>query len=138
MYYEIMMIISPDLGADEFEKVTARFTGNVTKNLGEVIRIDDLGIKTMAYKIQKRSRGHYLLAYIGGPGTMLSEIERTLKIDENIVRFIIIKLPEDVQREDLEKTLVEEEAVPMEESAPEEQASEVTDTPAEEVVHGEN
>ncbi|MEN6475511.1 MAG: 30S ribosomal protein S6 [Syntrophaceae bacterium] len=137
MYYELMMIINPDLGADEIEKVTARFAGNVTKNLGEVIRIDDLGIKNMAYKIQKRSRGHYLLAYIGGPGPMLSEIERTLKIDENIVRFIIIKLPDDVKREDLEKAKVEEETAAKEESAPEAQTPQVTETPAEEVDHGE-
>jgi len=133
-----MMIINPDLGADEFEKVTARFAGNVTKNQGEVIRIDDLGIKSMAYKIQRRSKGHNLLAYIGGPGAMLSEIERTLKIDENIVRFIIIKLPEDVKREDLEKAKVEEEAQAKEESAPEAQATQVTDTAAEEVDHGDN
>ena len=68
---------------------------------------------------------------------MLSEIERTLKIDENIVRFIIIKLSEDVKREDLEKAKVEEEAQVKEETAPEAQTPQVTETPAEEVDHGE-
>ncbi len=65
-----------------------------------------MGIKTMAYKIEKKSKGHYFLSYLEGPGKMLSEIERTLRIDENVLRFIIIKLGEHVKREDLEKAVV--------------------------------
>lgn len=110
MLYEVMMILNPDLGDDGIEKVTSRYQGNVTKNGGEIIRIDDLGLKTMAYKIQKRSKGRYLLSYLDGPGPMLSELERTLKIDENVIRFLIIKLDEDVKREDLEKTAEEPKA----------------------------
>lgn len=110
MFYEVMMILNPDLGADEIEKVAARYQGNVTKNGGEIIRIDDLGVKTLAYKIQKRSKGRYLLSYLDGPGPMLAEIERTLKIDENVIRFLIIKLDEEVKREDLEKPVAEEKA----------------------------
>lgn len=137
MFYELMMILNPDLGADEIEKVTARFSGNVTKNQGEIIRIDDLGIKTMAYKIQKRSRGHYLLAFIGGPGPMLSELERTIKIDENILRFIIIKLPEDVKREDLEKVKVEESPEIKEEAVAVAEPPKETQASTEEVDNGE-
>lgn len=137
MFYELMMILNPDLGADDTEKVTSRFTGNVTKNGGEIIRIDDLGIKTLAYKIQKRSKGRYILAYFGGPGPMLAELERTLKIDENIVRFIIIKLAEDVKREDLEKVVVPEQPEAASETAPEAPAENKTEMSAGEISHGE-
>ena len=106
MFYELMKIVNPDLGEDAVEKVITRFTNNVKKNDGEVIRIEDMGIKTLAYKIEKRSKGHYFLSYLEGPGTMLSEIERTLGIDENVLRFIIIQLDEHVKREDLEKAIV--------------------------------
>jgi len=106
MFYELMKIVNPELREDELEKVIGRFEKNVKKNGGEIIRIDDLGIKTMAYKIQKKSRGHYFLSYLTGPGEMFSEIERTLGNDENVIRFIIIKLDESVKREDLEKAVV--------------------------------
>jgi small subunit ribosomal protein S6 len=106
MFYELMKIVNPDLGEDAVEKVITRFTNNVKKNDGEVIRIEDMGIKTLAYKIEKKSKGHYFLSYLEGPGKMLSEIERTLGIDENVLRFIVIKLDEHVKREDLEKAVV--------------------------------
>lgn len=106
MFYELMKIVNPDLGEEAVEKVITRFTNNVKKNDGEVIRIEDMGIKTLAYKIEKKSKGHYFLSYLEGPGKMLSEIERTLGIDENVLRFIVIKLDEHVKREDLEKAVV--------------------------------
>jgi small subunit ribosomal protein S6 len=106
MFYELMKIVNPDIKEDGIEKVITRFTNNVKKNDGEVIRIEDMGIKTLAYKIEKKSKGHYFLSYLEGPGNMLSEIERTLGIDENVLRFIIIKLDEHVKREDLEKAVV--------------------------------
>jgi small subunit ribosomal protein S6 len=106
MFYELMKIVNPELREDAVEKVITRFTNNVNKNDGEVIRIEDMGIKTMAYKIEKKSKGHYFLSYLEGPGKMLSEIERTLRIDENVLRFMIIKLDDHVKREDLEKAVV--------------------------------
>jgi small subunit ribosomal protein S6 len=106
MFYELMKIVNPELREDAVEKVITRFTNNVKKNDGEIIRIEDMGIKTMAYKIEKKSKGHYFLSYLEGPGKMLSELERTLRIDENVLRFMIIKLDEHVKREDLEKAVV--------------------------------
>lgn len=106
MFYELMKIVNPELKEDAVEKVITRFTNNVKKNDGEIIRIEDMGIKTMAYKIEKKSKGHYFLSYLEGPGKMLFELERTLRIDENVLRFMIIKLDEHVKREDLEKAVV--------------------------------
>ncbi len=106
MFYELMKIVNPELREDAVEKVITRFKNNVKKNDGEIIRIEDMGIKTMAYKIEKNSKGHYFLSYLEGPGKMLSELERTLRIDENVLRFMIIKLDDHVKREDLEKAVV--------------------------------
>jgi small subunit ribosomal protein S6 len=113
MFYELMKIVNPELREDAVEKVITRFTNNVKKNDGEIIRIEDMGIKTMAYKIEKKSKGHYFLSYLEGPGKMLSEIERTLRIDENVLRFMIIKLDEHVKREDLEKAVVAPAPAPL-------------------------
>ncbi|HNY64507.1 MAG TPA: 30S ribosomal protein S6 [Deltaproteobacteria bacterium] len=99
--YEIMFIQNPDIGEEEQQKLITRVTSTVAKNGGEVVRLDDQGIRSMAYKIEKHSRGRYFLGYLEGPGSMIPEIERNLRIDENVMRFVIIKLDRHVTREDL-------------------------------------
>jgi small subunit ribosomal protein S6 len=99
--YEIMFIQNPDIGEEDQQKLLSRFTTTVSKNGGEIIRLDDQGIRSMAYKIEKHHRGRYFLGYLDGPGSMISEIERNLRIDENIIRFVLIKLDRHVKREDL-------------------------------------
>lgn len=99
--YEIMFIQNPDIGEEDQQKLLSRFTSVVTKNGGDVIRLDDQGTRSMAYKIEKHSRGRYFLGYLEGPGAMVSEIERNLRIDENIMRFVLIKLDRHAKREDL-------------------------------------
>ncbi len=100
--YEIMFILNPDMGEEEREKFISRLNGIITKNKGEVIRLNDLGIKSMTYKIKKKSRGQYVLMYLEGPGAMVAEIERMLRIDENVIRFVVVKLDRQVTRQDLE------------------------------------
>jgi small subunit ribosomal protein S6 len=100
--YEIMLIMNPDIVDDEREKLITRFKNTIGKNKGEVIRIDDMGLKSLSYKIQKKLRGHYFLVYLEGPGAMVSEVERFFKLDENIVRFVIVKLEKSITRQGLE------------------------------------
>ena len=110
-YYEIMFILNPDLGEVESEKTLSRYKAVIEKNKGSIIRIDDMGLKTMAYKISRKSKGRYFLCYLEGPSEMTFEVERFLKIDENILRFVIIRLEEGTKREDLERKV---EAKPIE------------------------
>ncbi|HNQ85425.1 MAG TPA: 30S ribosomal protein S6 [Deltaproteobacteria bacterium] len=111
--YEIMFILNPDMGEEEREKLLTRLKGTISKNKGEIIRFDDLGFKGFTYKIKKKSRGQYFLVYLDGPGAMVAEIERFLRIDENVIRFVVVKLDKHVTREDLEpKAEVEPETTP--------------------------
>lgn len=121
--YEIMFIQNPDIGEEEQQKLLSRVTTAVTKNGGEVIRLDDQGIRSMAYKIEKHSRGRYFLGYLDGPGSMVSEIERNLRIDENVMRFVLIRLDRHVTREELmPKQAAEPEVQPEPEVKPEPEA----------------
>jgi small subunit ribosomal protein S6 len=121
--YEIMFIQNPDIGEEDQQKLLTRFTSTVNKNGGDIIRIDDQGIRSMAYKIEKYHRGRYFLVYLEGPGSMIPEIERNLRIDENVIRFVVIKLDRHVTREDLlPKPAPEPEAKPEPEAMPEAEA----------------
>ena len=121
-FYEMMFIQNPDLGEEDQEKLLTRLKNTIGKNGGGIIRIDDMGIRGLAYKIQKKPRGHYFLTYLEGPGSMIPEIERFLRIDENILRFVIVKLDRHTSRADLEPK-VEEKT----ESSPEKQQEEVAE-----------
>ncbi|HPW68984.1 MAG: 30S ribosomal protein S6 [Desulfomonilia bacterium] len=131
--YEIMFIQNPDLGEEDHEKLFTRFRNTVSKNRGEIINTQDQGIRSLAFKIQKRSRGRYFLVHLEGPGSMISELERLMRLDENIMRFVTIKLDSHVTREDLmpkaapeAAPAVETEAAP--EAAPAAEAQEAVET----------
>ncbi len=99
--YEVMFIQNPDIGEEDQSKLLTRFTTTISKNGGEIIKMDDQGIRSLAYKIQKYSRGRYFLGYLEGPGSMVHEVERFLRLDENVIRFVVIKLDRHVTKEDL-------------------------------------
>jgi small subunit ribosomal protein S6 len=100
--YEIMFIINPDIGDDETAKVITRLKNTLGKFKGDLIRLDDMGLKSLSYKIEKKSRGHYFIAYVEGPGSLVAEVERIFRLDENTLRFVIVKLEKNVSRQDLE------------------------------------
>lgn len=125
-FYEMMYIQNPDLGEEDQEKLLTRLKNTIGKNGGEIIRIDDMGVRGLSYKIQKKPRGHYFLSYLEGPGSMIPEIERFLRIDENILRFVIVKLDKHTNRADLEPK-----TEPQAEKVPETQQEEVAEQDAE-------
>ncbi len=100
--YEIMFILNPDIGEDEREKLTTRLKSTISKNKGDIIRFDDMGFKSLTYKIKKKSRAQFFLINLEGPGSMVAEIERFLRLDENVIRFVVVKLDKHVTRQDLE------------------------------------
>ena len=124
--YEMMYIQNPDLGEEDQEKLLTRLKNTIGKNGGEIIRINDMGVRGLSYKIQKKPRGHYFLSYLEGPGSMIPEIERFLRIDENILRFVIVKLDKHTNRADLEPK-----SEPKAEEVPETQKEEVAEQDAE-------
>jgi small subunit ribosomal protein S6 len=118
--YEIMFVLNPDIGEDEREKATTRLKNTISKNNGDIIRFDDMGFKSFMYKIKKKSRGHFFLINLEGPGTMVAEIERFLRLDENVIRFVVVRLDKHVTRQDLEpKVEPQPEASPAPAPAPE-------------------
>lgn len=111
--YEAVVIIEPDLADDEVKALTERYSDLIKSQDGEVIKIEDWGIKKLAYLVRKRDKGRYILFdFVSGP-TLISELERQFKITENVMKYLTVKLDEDV---DLEAFKAVEKA---EESAPE-------------------
>lgn len=115
--YETVFILRPDILDDERAKVIDRMNDIIQRLEGHLLFQEEWGKRKLAYKIQKNAYGiYYYLRYLGY-NDMVSEIERNLRILEPVIKFMTIKLGEDV---DVEKRKAE--AVNEGSSAPKETA----------------
>lgn len=90
-HYETMFIIKPTLTDEETQAQIELVRSNIEKNGGEIVSVDDMGTRPLAYEIEKNKRGYYYLAYFKAPTASILELERNYRINENIIRFIFIK-----------------------------------------------
>ncbi len=92
--YETLFITKPDLPDESMEKVKQRVTGAVKKNGGLEIAYQDWGKRKMAYQIQKLSKGNYVYIRYLGNGTTVAEIEHQMKVLDDVMRYVTVKLDE--------------------------------------------
>ena len=90
-HYETMFIVKATLTEEEIQAQINTVKENIEKNGGTIASVDDMGIKTLAYEIQKQKRGYYYVIYFTAPTESIKELERNYKVNEEIVRFIFVK-----------------------------------------------
>jgi len=93
--YEVMYIIDPDTAGEKIEKLNEAVGKLIEKEGGSVVRMDDIGMKTLAYPIQKKNEGHYVLFEIEGTGQEILELERRMRVNDMIMRYITVRVDED-------------------------------------------
>ena len=98
--YEVMYIVDPETGADKITKLNDAVGKLIKKEGGEVVRMDDIGIRNLAYPIQKKVTGHYVLFEIDGSGQEIAELERRLRVNDMILRYITVRVDEDRRKAD--------------------------------------
>ena len=98
--YEVMYIINPETAADKIEKLNDAVGKLIEKEGGEVVRMDDIGIRNLAYPIQKKNEGHYVLFEINGSGQEILELERRMRVNDMIMRYITVRVDEDRKKAD--------------------------------------
>ena len=121
-FYETLYIISPDLVEEDYRSVLEKFGNLVEKNKGVVIKVDEWGLKKLAYPVKKSNKGHYvLLQYCGGPD-IIEALKRDFRLDERVLKFQTIKLKDHADPDALKAK--EEEAKPKEEDVSEPETAE--------------
>ncbi|MFM9903791.1 MAG: 30S ribosomal protein S6 [Pyrinomonadaceae bacterium] len=98
--YEVMYIVNPETDADKIEKLNDAVGKLIAKEGGEVIRMDDIGIRNLAYPIQKKNTGHYVLFEIEGSGQEILELERRMRVNDLVLRYITVRVDEDRKKAD--------------------------------------
>jgi len=102
--YEIIFIVRPDINEDTIEKnILSKVKQIVERHHGEFLKIEKWGLRKLAYSIKKFEDGYYILTQIKGDPILIGELERNSQIDENILRFMIIRLKE----KDIKKNIAE-------------------------------
>ena len=116
--YEVMYVIDPALEDSARAELINRFSDLVTKNGGEVDRVDEWGKRRLAYAIQYKTEGYYVLMYIKAPAELPREIERNMQISDSILRYLTVRYEGELpaKREPL-KPYAPREAAPVAEAA---------------------
>ena len=89
--YEVMYVIDAALEDSARAELISRFSDLVVKNGGEVDRVDEWGKRRLAYAIQYKTEGYYVLMYIKAPADLPREIERNMQISDSILRYLTVR-----------------------------------------------
>ncbi|MBE7515842.1 MAG: 30S ribosomal protein S6 [Chloracidobacterium sp.] len=98
--YEVMYIVDPDTPADRIAKLNEAVGKLVEKEGGEVVHMEDIGLRQLAYPIQKKQTGHYVLFEIKGSGQEIAELERRMRVNDMIIRHITVRVDLDRKKAD--------------------------------------
>ena len=91
-FYESVVITRPELTESQVENLTDDLTAIITSENGKVISSENWGLRNLAYKINKNKKGHYFLINIDCDPSAIFEYERQMRINEDIIRFLTIKI----------------------------------------------
>lgn len=97
--YECVVVLDPEVPDDDVRLFSDRFSTVINTGGGEIIKIEDWGLKRLAYLVRKKERGRYILFDFVGVPALIAEMERQLKIAEEVMKFLSVKLDDEVDLE---------------------------------------
>ena len=119
--YETIFILQPELSEDDIKSVTTKAQDVITTYKGDCLRMDDWGIRKLAYPIKKSARGRYYYLRFDGDSALIAELERRLRLDDKVLRYQSVNIT------DLPERIAPEKKVDVAEAVTEET---VEETPA--------
>ncbi len=97
--YECVVILDPEVLDDDIRNFTDKYGQLIKSTGGEVIKIEDWGAKKLAYLVKKKDKGRYILFDFVGLPSLIAEVERQLKIADEVMKFLSVKLEDTVDLE---------------------------------------
>ena len=105
--YETILIAHVDLSEDELSSLITRYSAIVTDQKGILVKVERWGKRRLAYMIKKQARGFYILIDYAGESAVVNELERNLKINDRILKFMTVLKDDAVDPAALEKEIAE-------------------------------
>jgi small subunit ribosomal protein S6 len=119
--YESVYVLKPTLTDEETAANIAKIEEILVKNGAEILATNKMGMRRLAYPVEKNERGVYTIVYFKAEGTIVNELERNLKFNEEVIKYLTVKYSKQKEVTQFEKLVtaanyVKEE--PKEEVAP--------------------
>jgi small subunit ribosomal protein S6 len=115
--YETVIISDPDLQDQSRTDLLDKVRNIIARENGIVLYVDDWGSKKLAYEINKKFRGHYICLTYGGTGDLVKELERNLRLSDDVMKYMTILLSTDETAESLAQEAQDAETAKAESSA---------------------
>ena len=96
--YEVMYIIDPETVEDDITRLIESLQTVVTDQGGTITKTENMGRRTLAYPINRKNDGFYVLFEIEGSGREIAELERRMRVNDQVMRYITVRVDEDRQR----------------------------------------
>ena len=103
--YEIIFIVRPDVTEEDVDKLIAQMEGVVAGSGGKLETVEKLGRRRLAYRVRKQREGIYVLFRLQGSGDTVKEFERRLKVLDTVIKYLTIRIDEDLERAEKFKAL---------------------------------
>ena len=96
--YEVVFIVDPAADDDEVARLTESFKQIVTDQGGTITKEESMGRRQLAYEILRKTEGSFMLLEIEGSGREIAELERRMRVNDRIIRYITVRVDEDRRR----------------------------------------
>jgi len=103
--YELMFIVRPDMTEEDLDKLISTLQSVVPTSGGNIVKIDKMGKRRLAYTVRRFHDGFYVLMVIEGGGPVIHELERRLRVSEPVIKFLTVRVDEEQKRLDKIKKL---------------------------------
>lgn len=90
-YYELTYIVNPVLEEEQFKAAVEKVNELINKNGGTIEETDEWGLRKFAYEMDKKNNGYYVNMYFEAPAEAIAVIERYMRIDDDIMRYLTLK-----------------------------------------------
>jgi small subunit ribosomal protein S6 len=92
--YEHVFLARQDASTQQVEELTTQMTGIVEQLGGKVVKMENWGVRSLTYRMNKNRKAHFVLLNIDGPSAAVAEIERQERISEDVIRYLSVRVEE--------------------------------------------
>jgi small subunit ribosomal protein S6 len=93
-YYENVFIVRQDMSPAQVEGLADNYATLIEENGGKVLKREHWGLKSLAYRIKKNRKGHYVMFDVEANSDAVNELERQMRLSEDVIRFMTVKIDE--------------------------------------------
>ena len=117
--YETLFVVKPTLTDEETAASVMKIKDVLAKEGAELLGTNDMGMRKLAYPVEKNDRGYYTILFYKAEGTVIQELERNLKISEDVIKFLSVKYSNTKEMAQFNKLVAATESTPAKAEAEE-------------------